>query len=231
MLFGAKTDIGKIREVNEDSYGIKGDLFVIADGMGGHRAGEVASTIAIETLLDWHPRSFTKPGLQRILRKANDNILAEVAKQPEFAGMGTTIAVMALEIPQALIAHVGDSRIYRYTAEGKLLCLTNDHTFVAELVKNGELGEVEAKHHPQRNMLTRSLGSQSYVTAEIEVINIEAGDKFLICSDGLTGTVNEETIGRVLGSAESPQAQADQLITLANQAGGKDNVTVIVIVP
>ncbi len=229
MIFGAKTDIGKVREHNEDSFGCKDNLFVVADGMGGHRAGEIASSIAVETILAGAISQIDEAGLKRLILEANDAILAEAENNPELAGMGTTVAVLVVFPEKAIVAHIGDSRIYRYTAEGELIRLTDDHSLVAELVKRGELTETEAKDHPHRNMLTRALGTKGTVEVETMVIPVKPGDRFMLCSDGLTGMVDEDTIGQVLAGNETPTEMAEQLVALAVERGGMDNVTVVIV--
>lgn len=229
MLFGAKSDIGKVREHNEDSFGCKDNLFVVADGMGGHRAGEVASSIAVETILAGDISRIDEAGLERLILDANHAILAEAEQNPDLNGMGTTVAVLVLFPEKAIVAHVGDSRIYRYTVEGELIRLTDDHSLVAELVKRGELTETEAKDHPQRNMLTRALGTKGTIEVETMTLPVRPGDKFLLCSDGLTGMVDEDTIRQVLAGNDAPTVLAEQLVTLAVERGGIDNVTVVIV--
>lgn len=229
MIFGAKTDIGKVREHNEDSFGCKDNLFVVADGMGGHRAGEVASSIAVETILAGNISRIDEAGLKQLILEANNAILAEAEKNPELAGMGTTVAVLVLFPHKAIVAHIGDSRIYRYTAKGELIRLTDDHSLVAELVKRGELTEIEAKEHPHRNMLTRALGTKGNIEVETMVLPVQPGDRFLLCSDGLTGMVDEDTIGQVLAGNDMPKVLAEQLVALAVERGGMDNVTVVIV--
>ncbi len=228
MEVGAKTDKGKVREQNEDTFGYRDTLFVIADGMGGHQAGEVASAIAVETVLAVEMDADPVASLRRAVLSANSAILEEMAKNEDFSGMGTTVAILLLKTDQAFISHVGDSRIYQL-AEGNLVQLTNDHSFVAELIKNGSITEEEAKIHPQRNVLTRALGTEGHLEFEVNSFSIHSGDKFLLCSDGLTGIVDEKKIKEILMSGKTPQIIADQLVEQANKDGGTDNISVIVI--
>jgi serine/threonine protein phosphatase PrpC len=228
MNVGAKTDKGKIREQNEDAYGYRDNLFVIADGMGGHQAGEIASAIAVETVLAAEIGDDPTLGLEKIVLNANDAILNEMSKNEDFYGMGTTVAILLLVGERAYVSHVGDSRIYKLTA-GNLTQLTDDHSFVAELIKNGSITEEEAKNHPQRNVLTRALGTQGNLEFEVNSFTVNPGDKFLLCSDGLTSMVAENVIKDILAAAESPQIIADKLTRQANENGGNDNITVIVI--
>lgn len=229
MRIGAKTDKGRVREQNEDSYGYKDNLFVVADGMGGHQAGEIASAIAVETILnlDFGVDNIDSE-LEKGILKANEAILEEVNHHPEMAGMGTTVVVLLIRDQTAYIAHVGDSRIYHYV-DGALTQLTKDHSLVAELVENGEISENEAKNHPQRNILTQALGSRSELKIEFLALGIQPGDKFLLCSDGLFGMVDREGIGEILKIDGEAQELAEKLVERANDNGGSDNITVLVV--
>ncbi len=228
MEVGAKTDKGKVREQNEDTLGYRDTLFVIADGMGGHQAGEVASAIAVETVLAVEMDADPVASLRRAVLSANSAILEEMAKNESFSGMGTTVAILLLKTDQAFVSHLGDSRIYQLAA-GNLVQLTDDHSFVAELIKNGSITEEEAKIHPQRNVLTRALGTEGHLEFEVNSFTTHSGDKFLLCSDGLTGIVDEKIIKEILMSGETPQVIADHLVEQANKDGGTDNISVIVI--
>jgi serine/threonine protein phosphatase PrpC len=228
MRVGSKTDKGRIREQNEDTYGFKENIFVVADGMGGHQAGEIASAIAVETILAANITTAIELELSQAIQKANDSILAAVSQCPELDGMGTTVAVLVVRTSMVYLAHVGDSRIYHYS-ERQLVQLTQDHSLVAELVKNGEISASEAKHHPQRNILTQALGSKGEMQIEFQRLACSSGDKFLICSDGLSGMVDEATIATVLELDQEPQVLAEKLVNLANEHGGNDNITVIIV--
>jgi serine/threonine protein phosphatase PrpC len=229
MKIGAKTDKGKVREQNEDAYGYHDNLFVLADGMGGHCAGEVASAIAVQTILatDFTVNSPYET-LKEAVYRANQAILNAVEQNPSQYGMGTTIAVLYFYENQAYFTHIGDSRIYRYS-NGSLLQLTGDHSLVAELVKSGSLTEAEAKNHPQRNILTRALGADVMPELEITQVPALAGDKFLLCSDGMCGFLEEAQIVKEISADNEPQAIVDNLVALANDAGGTDNITAILI--
>jgi serine/threonine protein phosphatase PrpC len=229
MRIGAKTDKGRVREQNEDSYGYKDNLFVVADGMGGHQAGEIASAIAVETILniDFGVDNIDFE-LEKGILKANEAILEEVNHYPEMAGMGTTVVVLLIRDQTAYIAHVGDSRIYHYV-DGALTQLTKDHSLVAELLENGEISENEAKNHPQRNILTQALGSRIEMKIEFLALGIQPGDKFLLCSDGLFGMVDREGIGEILKMDGEAQELAEKLVERANENGGSDNITVLVV--
>jgi serine/threonine protein phosphatase PrpC len=228
MRVGSMTDKGRIREQNEDAYGFRENIFVVADGMGGHQAGEIASAIAVETILAANFTTAIETELYQAIQKANDSILAAVDQNPELDGMGTTVAVLVVRMAMVYLAHVGDSRIYHYSKQ-RLVQLTQDHSLVAELVKNGEISASEAKHHPQRNILTQALGSKGEIRSEFQTIACSLGDKFLICSDGLSGIVDEATIAVVLQLDLEPQLLAEKLVNLANEQGGNDNITVIIV--
>jgi serine/threonine protein phosphatase PrpC len=229
MRIGAKTDRGRVREQNEDSYGHKERLFVVADGMGGHQAGEIASAIAVETILNVNlDVENIERELGKGINKANEAILEKVNHHPEMSGMGTTVAVLLLRDETAYIAHVGDSRVYQY-ADGVLMQLTKDHSLVAELVKNGEISEDEAKSHPQRNILTQALGSRGELKIEFMNLRAKPGDRFLLCSDGLYGMVDAEGIENIIKMDAEMQNVAEKLVETANENGGSDNITVLVV--
>lgn len=228
MKVGSKTDQGKVRAQNEDTFGYRDNLFVVADGMGGHQAGEIASAITVETILNAVLTSDFSNSLKEVIIKANNAILEEVDRRPELSGMGTTVAVLLLEEDFAHVTHVGDSRIYQLTND-QLIQLTDDHSLVAELVKNGEITEEEAKIHPQRNILTRALGTQGKLEIEVNSVPILKGDKFLLCSDGLTGMISEPVIKEIISLNEDLQVIAETLVSTANNNGGLDNITVIVV--
>ncbi len=228
MKVAGRTDRGKVREINEDAFGYRDNLFVVADGMGGHQAGEVASAIAVETILKIDLTSEIKTTLQKALEDANQAILNRAGHNKELSGMGTTVAVLYVGMERAYVIHIGDSRVY-YLSGNNLKQLTSDHSLVNELVKTGEITVEEAKSHPQRNILTRALGSNE--TLETEVIDIEAnkGDKFLLCSDGLTNAVPEALIKERMIREDDPEIIVNQLINSANELGGADNITVILV--
>lgn len=229
MKIGAKTDKGKVREQNEDSYGYEGQLFVLADGMGGHQAGEIASAIAVQTILatDFSGNS-PDHTLREAVCQANQAILQAVEQDPTQYGMGTTVAVLYFLENMAYYTHIGDSRIYHYS-NGSLSQLTSDHSLVAELVKSGSLTEAEAKNHPQRNILTHALGTETMPESAITKVPALHGDKFLLCSDGLCGLLEESRIFEEISVSKDPQSIVERLVALANDAGGTDNITVILI--
>ncbi|MGE5604609.1 MAG: Stp1/IreP family PP2C-type Ser/Thr phosphatase [Bacteroidota bacterium] len=228
MKVAGRTDRGKVREINEDTFGYHDHLFVVADGMGGHQAGEVASAIAVETILKADLTGEIKATLRKTLAAANQAILEKAAQDKKLNGMGTTVAVLYLGAERAYVTHIGDSRVY-YLSGNNLKQLTNDHSLVYELVKSGEITAEEAKSHPQRNILTRALGSNETLEAEIVEIEVTKGDKFLLCSDGLTNSIPEALIKELMSSEEDPEAIVDRMINSANELGGSDNITVILV--
>lgn len=230
MLFGAKTDVGKVRELNEDSFGCKDGLYVVADGMGGHKAGEVASMIAVETLLLRDPRTLTKNKLEKDIACANENVLHVAVEDLSCKGMGTTLALLAVvNANEAFLANVGDSRIYRWRKDSGLELLTEDHTIAFELVRSGGLTEEEMRNHPKRNVLTKALGAEATVVPAINRIELQMGDRFLLCSDGLSTMLTKEEIAECMASEATPQEIADCLVEAANANGGNDNITAIVL--
>lgn len=228
FLWASVSHQGRVRDNNEDAVfpdaagESKGPVvLIVADGMGGHVAGEVASRLAVNAAA-----SEDLPPRDRVMA-ANRAIRAEVAREPSLEGMGTTMTLAELEDGVARLAHVGDSRAYLYR-EGDLSRITEDHTVAAEYVALGQLDPDEASSHPQRHMLTRTLGLTRFVDVDAIEVPLEAGDRLLLCSDGLTEMVSDDGIAEVL--AEGPvEDVAWNLVDLANQKGGTDNVTVIVI--
>ena len=228
------TDPGKVRKNNEDSFlageGRDETLFVVADGIGGFEAGEVASSIAIDVLKDVEPSA----PLQDAIREANRRILAAARGDERFAGMGTTVVAMRFggtqAEPLAEISHVGDSRAY-LLRRGDLKPVTEDHSLVAELVRSGDLTRAQASEHPQKNLITRALGAEEEVEVDTAVLPVEAGDRLILCSDGLSDMVPETRMQYLLVSsgAENSERAAHALVSAALEAGGQDNVTVVVV--
>ncbi|NLC52490.1 MAG: Stp1/IreP family PP2C-type Ser/Thr phosphatase [Firmicutes bacterium] len=225
---GMASHIGKVRAVNEDSIGWKGTLLVLADGMGGHQAGEVASALVVEKVLalDTSVPDF-KTALTSTLNRANQALLNYAHTHQECKGMGTTVVVVQVAEDRINVAHIGDSRAYLWRA-GQCTQLTSDHSLVAELVRSGGITEEEAKDHPQRNVLTRALGTAGPVEPEYRELSAQAGDRLLLCSDGLTVMLSNTEIGALLGGGVSPQEVADRLVAAANDRGGIDNISAIV---
>jgi PPM family protein phosphatase len=222
-----KTDTGRQRRENEDNAYARPPVFVVADGMGGAQAGEVASKIAIETFeRDLPEAGSPEERLGDCVREANRRIYEVSRAEHEHAGMGTTLTAAYLDDSDLSIAHVGDSRAYLFRA-GELSMLTRDHSLVAELVERGKLTVEQAAEHPQRSVITRALGPDPKVQVDTWTYPVRAGDVLLLCSDGLTSMLGDAQIARVLDSAPSLQRAAEELIAQANDAGGRDNITVV----
>jgi serine/threonine protein phosphatase PrpC len=223
---GSTTDIGRVRERNEDSVLVDPPLYVVADGMGGHRGGQVASQVALETMEELAAED--RGSLADHVRRANRAVWDRSVADERLSGMGTTLTAARIEGATALIAHVGDSRAY-LLRDGRFRQLTTDHTLVGRMVKSGEITEAEAEVHPHKNVLTRALGTDEQVEVDEDSIALVDGDRLLICSDGLTGMVTEDQIQAILENSDHPQQAADRLVKAANRAGGIDNITVVVI--
>jgi PPM family protein phosphatase len=222
------SDLGRQRQGNEDNYFVRAPLFVVADGMGGAQAGEVASELAVKQfergLPDGAPRA---EALVDLIQKANAEIHRQAQDDPDRAGMGTTVTAAYLDGDDVVVAHVGDSRAYLLRG-GDLIRLTRDHSLVGELVARGKLTEEQAESHPQRSVITRALGAHHEVEVDTEVFPARDGDLFLLCSDGLTGMVGEERLKPMLDDrGRSLEQTGRALIAAANEAGGRDNITVI----
>ncbi len=226
---GVATDVGRVREHNEDAVLGRGGVYAVADGMGGHAAGEVASAITTETLAELAQRAVVTPAVVREqLARANDRILARADEDHGCLGMATTVTGLALvEGPSWLVFNVGDSRVYRY-AGGALQQVTTDHSEVAMLVEAGYLTEEAARVHPLRNIVTRCLG-RAMPPVDTWELPLTEGEMFVACSDGLTGELEDDEIARVLRAGDDPQALAERLVRLAVEYGGHDNVTVVVV--
>lgn len=224
---GAASDIGVVRERNEDSYLASSPLFAVADGMGGHQAGEVASRIVLETVEERH-RDDERPDLRETINQANRAVLDRAAGDEGLAGMGTTLTLLRMEDSGFRLAHVGDSRAYRLR-DGELEMLTVDHTLVNRMVHEGKLTEDEARIHPHRSILTRALGVEAELEVDLAVLDVEPGDRILLCSDGLTGVVADERIKTILEEEADPQAACDALIAAAIEGGGPDNITAVIL--
>ncbi|HXF57223.1 MAG TPA: Stp1/IreP family PP2C-type Ser/Thr phosphatase [Actinomycetota bacterium] len=228
LRVGARTDIGQLRERNEDAYLVAEPLFAVADGMGGHRGGNVASALALEVLRGEGTAGVDAEALARRLQAANRAIVERGAADPRLAGMGTTVTAALVEGERLHVLHVGDSRAY-LLRDGALQQLTEDHTLVQRMVREGRLTPEEAERHPQRSILTRALGVEGEVEPDRVTVSLRPGDRVLLCTDGLTGMVDAARIERVLREEPDPQRAADLLVEEANRAGGDDNITVMVV--
>lgn len=225
VAWGACSDVGLVRRVNEDSKCHEYPLFAVADGMGGHSAGDVASALAIETIAE---RIGQSESLSDAVRAANKVIFRRASQEPELSGMGTTLTAMVAGDTTAHIAHVGDSRAY-LLRDGELSRLTQDHTVVGRLVQQGKIQPEDADRHPQRSYLERALGVDSDVEVDVYVLDFKPHDRVLLCSDGLFGMVDDDLIASVLADQSDPQRAADQLCEAAVKAGGNDNVTTVIV--
>lgn len=221
------TDTGLQRRANEDSLLVRSPLFVVADGMGGAQAGEVASSVAVETFRDGlHNGSDPEGSLVTQVEQANSRINELSHESAEHAGMGTTITAVYVGEQDVSIAHVGDSRAY-CLRDGELLRLTDDHSLVDELIRQGKLTPQEAEEHPQRSVITRALGPEATVEVDVRSFRGRSGDVYLACSDGLTTMLGESELLDMLASHERLRDSGEALIAAANAAGGKDNITVV----
>lgn len=230
LRFAAGSHKGMIRPGNEDSGYAGPRLLAIADGMGGAAAGEVASSEVISTLVDLDdeiPGSDILTSLGAAVQRANDQLRVMVEEDPELEGMGTTLTALLWTGQRLGLVHVGDSRAY-LLRDGVLTQITQDHTWVARLVEEGRITEEEATTHPQRSLLMRALGSGDHVEPDLSIREVRAGDRYLICSDGLSGVVSHQTMEETLASYQGPQETVQDLIQLALRGGGPDNVTVII---
>lgn len=233
LTMGAATHVGRVRAVNEDNYLATGQVAAVADGMGGHACGDVASRITIETLLPAAEATIVRADdIQDAVAAANEAILAASALDTSKSGMGTTITGLALVEHFGnlhwLAFNVGDSRVYRVLPEG-LEQITHDHSEVAELVDAGRITAEEAKTHPLRNVVTRSLGTNPMPEMDTWLFPPRTGDAFVVCSDGLTNEVEDDEIARIVRDAATPADAAAMLVGAALDSGARDNVTTVVV--
>jgi len=233
LNMGAATHVGKVRKLNEDAFLAAGSLALVADGMGGHARGDVASDLIVQQFRNLTQRSQIEPSEIRLaLADANEAILADTARDPSRMGMGTTVCGLALVpyngIPHWLAFNIGDSRLYRLNAPVPMQ-LTTDHSEVAELIAAGQISEQEALEHPLRHVITRSLGTMPPPDADVWIFPPHAGDVFLICSDGLTNELDNKTIAELASQAGSCSEAAAALVTAAVEIGGHDNITAVVV--
>jgi protein phosphatase len=248
VLAAGRTDVGRRRQHNEDAFACEPELalFVVADGMGGHAAGEIASELAVKSLSDFasafkNQPDFTWPfGVEKRLspaenllvngiKLANRSVCALAQDHPEYSGMGTTIVACRIDEDRAIVGHVGDSRTYLLRG-GELSLKTEDHSWVNEQVQQQLLSEEEAKNHRWRNIITRALGNRFEVEVDHTSFDLEVGDTVVLCTDGLTGPVSEGQIAEILGETlPDVEAACERLVETANEQGGPDNITVVVV--
>jgi serine/threonine protein phosphatase PrpC len=235
-----KTDIGMVRDTNQDAFkivalGTGAGLALVCDGMGGARGGDTASSIAKTVITDTIREKYqeimgadaAKTLIREAILEANHAIHQTAKEKPEFSGMGTTVVAALLHQNHAYVAHVGDSRLYMFH-EGELSQLTRDHSFVQEMVDRGELSESEARVHPGKNIITRAVGVHWDVEIDVHTVELNPGDRLLLCTDGLSNLCTDEEIARVLQDLTIEEA-AETLIRMANQGGGHDNITVVIV--
>ena len=230
---GAATHVGRVRDHNEDDLIAQDLVFAVADGMGGHAAGEVASHLAVEALreLTRHPAA-SPTDVTAVVQEANRRILQSQAEHPEQRGMGTTVSGLTVVDTGGrehwVVFNVGDSRVYRL-AESRMSQVTRDHSEVRELMDAGVIDAAEAARHPLRNVITRSLGSEPTPAVDTWELVPSPGERFVVCSDGLSNELDDEDIARLAAAHEDPQELAEQLVEAAVQAGGRDNVSVVTV--
>ncbi|HOP99263.1 MAG TPA: Stp1/IreP family PP2C-type Ser/Thr phosphatase [Acetivibrio clariflavus] len=242
MRFGVVSDKGRVREINEDSYkvisGREGlpDIFIVADGMGGHNSGEVASRMAVD-LSEEYLLKFLQPGLGEenilpficdMMTEVNRCIYSKAKESDENFGMGTTFIIGMFFNGKFFIGHVGDSRVY-LLRDGSLQRLTTDHSYIEELIKTGSLSREEARNHPRKHVITRALGCEENVDIDTYCVDVNSDDLFVLCTDGLTNMLSENDILSIINSNDEPQYICSELVKLANERGGEDNITVIIV--
>ena len=224
-MYGA-TDIGLVRSTNQDKFYIDKSLkwAVVADGMGGHNGGEMASSMAVEEI---KKSMLQGVGLKESISNSNALVYKTSVENPELAGMGTTVVLCEIVGNRANIAHVGDSRAYLYR-DGVIKQITKYHSIVQQLIDSGTITEEQAKYHPQRNLITRAVGTEKNISVDYETLEFKENDYILICSDGLSSYVEESEIVDIIANTKASET-VNKLIDAANNSGGKDNVTVVLI--
>jgi serine/threonine protein phosphatase PrpC len=228
LRVGVASDRGLVRQTNEDSYVTRRGLYAVCDGMGGARAGEVASEMACRGLLTLDPATAGPEELREAIVEANLAIARRSLEEERLLGMGTTLTAVLAGGRSLNLAHIGDSRAYLLRS-GNLTQVTEDHSWVGEMVRRGELSPAQAAVHPHRSVITKALGTDGDAYPDIFEVSVEAGDRVMLCSDGLTGMVSDPRIAEILGRDEDPQAAAGLLVQAALNGGGEDNVTVVVL--
>lgn len=233
LVATGRSDVGKVREGNEDALLLRDSVYAVADGMGGHLAGEVASATALEPIEELDGRIFQDnaaavTALRAAVVAANERVSQLARDNPDYRGMGTTLTAALVEGRRLHVAHVGDSRAY-LLRDGHFSQLTDDHTLVQHLVDEGQITREEAARHPQRSVVTRAIGVSQEVDVDSMSLELQPGDQLLLCSDGLTGVIEDGAIARTLDGVEDPDQAVGNLIELANNAGGPDNITVLLL--
>ncbi len=228
ISWGARSDVGLVRGHNEDSFLLRAPLFMVSDGMGGHASGEVASSIAIETVGEQAPGTADDVLLGAAVESANMSVIEASEQGIGKPGMGCTATAVLIEGNRMAVAHVGDSRAY-VLRQGTLVRITHDHSYVEELVDSGQITADEARTHPSRSIITRALGSDPDMYADHFSLEVNDGDRVILCSDGLSSMISDAEIESLAVSSATPQQAADNLVAAALTAGGSDNVTVVVV--
>ncbi len=236
----AITDIGRKRQLNQDfiylsetPIGNLPNVFIVADGMGGHNAGDYASRYAVETVVEEIGASFEKNPVKimgRAIDKANAMIRQKAREDVSLNGMGTTMVIATCMGRYLEVANVGDSRLY-VVHENRIEQVTQDHSLVEEMVRMGGIDRASARNHPDKNIITRAIGARDYIEADFFNLELQTGDMILLCSDGLTNMIEDDIIYRILTNGRSLKNRVEELVETANQNGGKDNISVIVIEP
>lgn len=234
------TDIGKTRQINQDfiytseqPVGKLPNLFIVADGMGGHNAGDMASKLAVDTMVEQISASEEQQPeklMEAAIKAANQRVLEQAATKPELEGMGTTVVAATFLEDRLVVANVGDSRLYVVGKYG-IKQITRDHSWVEEMVKRGGLGREEARNHPDKNIITRAVGVEMTVRIDFFEHRLQKNDLILMCTDGLTNMLKDEEIRDILKGRGSIEEKAEELIRMANENGGRDNISVILISP
>ena len=233
----AATDIGRCRVVNQDyvyysaePVGGLANLYIVADGMGGHKAGDLASRFTVDTLVEDISKTTSDNPITIIsdaITKANSKLISKAKESEDYTGMGTTLVVATLLGSSLYVANIGDSRLYLY--DGNLKQITRDHSLVEEMVSIGKLDRSEARTHKQKNIITRAMGSSEEVIADFFEVEVKEGDTILMCSDGLSNMVEDLAIEEILSKSESVESKASKLFALANENGGSDNIAIVLI--
>lgn len=243
MQIGYCTNVGAVREVNEDALFISSKknfpIFIVADGMGGHNAGEIASGIVVKVAKEFEDDFFRKKLkiedveipkiINELFQEANIRIYNEAINEKKFAGMGTTASLILIDKKEYYIGHVGDSRIYAIDDNMAVSQLTKDHSVVAEMLRNGKITAEEAFNHPQKNLITRALGVEEKINVDILNNSLENFKYFVLCSDGLSNLVRENEMIDIIQKSKNVQIACENMIELANKNGGNDNITVVLI--
>lgn len=238
MDYIAVTDVGKVREINQDTVfasdeavGLLPDLFLVADGMGGHKAGDFASRFCVETLVEQikNTKARTWMGcLEGAVAYANDALIKKASEDENLNGMGTTLVAVTTDGATCIVMNIGDSRMYLFRND-TLKQISQDHSLVENMIRSGEIERKDAMHHPKKNVITRAIGVKDMAVPDFFEIDVNSEDILMLCSDGLTNMVDEDSIRIILGEKNGLKHKANKLISLANEKGGKDNISVVLV--